>query len=371
MKVLHVSGARSWGGNEQQLLYLVEELNSYGVQQFLFCYEGTPLFDRIKEYDIEVIAIPYVKPYKKRYRSALKKATEQYGFNLIHLHTSDSVTGYVVSDLLTKLNTKTVFSKKGISRSISVLSKYKYNYKNINKILCVSQVVFDHFTEVLYPKNREKLCMVYDGVKVLDNENSIEKTNLKKELNISSDTKVIGNIANHNTAKDLKTLIRTLDDLVNKRKLRNVHLIQVGEFTKRTQELKDLVSEFNLEEYISFVGFKKNASSILSEFDVYLMTSEREGGPTTVLEAFYKKVPVVSTKVGIVGEAIEDGKNGFFTPVGDYKSLADKLEVLLNDDAKKSSFAKLSYDKFINNYTAKKLGENTFAVYNKILEIDS
>ncbi len=366
MKVLHISGARSWGGNEQQLLYLIEELKKYNVVQSLFCYENTPLFDVVNTLGINIIAIPFVKPYKKPYRKYLKKAVVDHKFDLLHLHTSDSVTGYVVSDLLENLKTKTVFSKKGISRKVSLLSKYKYNYKNIYKILCVSKVVFDHFEDVLYKKNHNKLCVVYDGVKVED-EPVRSVIDIREELNVSKEIKLIGNIANHTKAKDLKTLIKTLNILVNKKKLKDVRLVQVGEFSKRTQELKDMVSEMKLEEYIDFVGFRKNASSFLPQFDIYLMTSEREGGPTTVLEALYKKVPVVSTHVGVVSEAIKDGENGFVTAVGDYESLAHKLEILLKDDTLRNSFSKLSYEKFINLYTAEKLGENTFKVYKEVL----
>ena len=366
MKVLHVSGARSWGGNEQQLLYLVEQLNLYKVEQSLFCYENTPLFNRLKDIKINIIAIPYIKSTKSGYQKLLKKAVVDYQFDLLHLHTSDSVTGYVITDLLFKLKTKTVFSKKGIGSKVSLLSKYKYNYKNIHKILCVSEVVYTYFKEVLSKKNHAKLCVVYDGVRVNDTlENS--SIDIREELNLPKNTNVIGNIANHTKAKDLKTLVKTLDVLVHKKNIKNIHLIQVGEFSKRTQGLKNLILEYNLENYISFIGFRENASLFLPQFDVFLMTSEREGGPTTVLEAMYKKTPIVSTEVGIVGEAIRDGENGFIAPVGDYQSLANKLETLLGNKSLMTSFSEISYQKFSSSYTVKKLGESTFTTYKEVI----
>lgn len=367
MKVLHVSGARSWGGNEQQLLYLVQQLNLYKVEQSLFCYENTPLFNRLKDIKINIIAIPYIKSTKSGYQKLLKKAVVDYQFDLLHLHTSDSVTGYVITDLLFKLKTKTVFSKKGISSKVSLLSKYKYNYKNIHKILCVSEVVYDYFKEVLYKKNHAKLCVVYDGVRINDTPEKSSVVDIRKELNLPKNVNVIGNIANHTNAKDLKTLVKTLNVLVHKKKIKNIHLVQVGEFSKRTQELKDLVLEYNLEKHISFTGFRENASLFLPQFDIFLMTSEREGGPTAVLEAMYKKTPIVSTKVGIVGEAINDGENGFVAPVGDYQSLANKLEILLNSASLMTSFSEISYQKLINSYTEKELGESTFTTYKEVI----
>ena len=366
MKVLHISGARSWGGNEQQLVYLIEALQQYGVSQFLFCYKGTVLEEAATKLPAQVIAIPYVKSRKKAYRKQLSAVVKEKEIDLLHLHTSDSVTGYVLTDLYEKLNVKVVFSKKGISRKVSFLSKLKYNYKNIDKVLCVSEKVKDHFATVLYAKYHYKLCVVHDGVAV-DATTKKEVISLREELSLPEHTRIIGNIANHTKAKDLKTLIHTLDNLVNKKKNKDVHLVQMGESSKRTQELKDQISSFGLASYITFIGFRKDASAYLPQFDVYLMTSEREGGPTTVLEALYKRTSVVSTDVGVVSEAITDGQSGYIAKVGDPETLAEKVEILLNDPEKRKSFATLAYDSFLKTFTTKKLGENTFNIYKEVM----
>ncbi len=366
MKILHISGARSWGGNEQQLVDVIEELNKFRVANVIF---GVRDFD-LHQYSItnNIKFVPCKDKKLNKYKNYiyLNEVVKNIKPDLIHLHTSDSVTVYTISDLLYKLKTPTVFSKKGISRKMSLLSKYKYNYKNINKILCVSQIVKDHFEDVIASKSHHKLCVVYDGVKVIDGDNSTSK-DIKKIYQLKKNTQIIGNIANHNGAKDLLTLVKTLNILVNEKKLKDIHLIQVGSFTRGTPEIKELVATYNLEDYITFTGFVENASSLITQFDVFLMTSIREGGPTSVLEALYKKVPVVSTRVGVVNEAITDGVSGFISEIGDYNNLADKIELLLNDESLKNSFKEISYQKFLNNFTSEKLGKNTYKVYNEVL----
>lgn len=366
MKILHISGARSWGGNEQQLVHAIQELNKVGVESFIFGVNSFELHQYALNNDIKFISCKDKKLNKVKNYFYLKTVVKKINPDLIHLHTSDSVTVYTVSDLLFNLKTPTVFSKKGISRKVSALSKYKYNYKNINKILCVSQVVLDHFKEVLKEKNHYKLCLVYDGVKV---EEAIKKpvVNIRDEYNLSDNSILIGNVANHNGAKDLATFVKTLHVLVNDKNLKNVHFIQVGAFTRETIILKELVKEYQLENYITFTNFLEDASLLIPQFDVFLMTSKREGGPTSVLEAFYKKVPVVSTKVGVVSEAIENGVNGFVTNVGDYNSLAEKIELLYNNDSLMNSFKEVSYNKFLKMFTTEKLGINTFEVYKEVL----
>lgn len=366
MKILHISGARSWGGNEQQLVYSIQELNKVGVESFIFGVKNFELHQYALKHDIKFISCKDEKLNKIKNYFYLKVVVKKINPDLIHLHTSDSVTVYTVSDLLFNLKTPTVFSKKGISRKVSFLSKYKYNYKGLNKILCVSKVVENHFKDVLYKNNHYKLCVVYDGVKV-EKTNKKCVTSIRDEYNLPKNSILIGNIANHNGAKDLSTFVKTLHVLVNEKKLENIHFIQIGAFTRETIVLKELVKDYQLEEHLTFTNFLEDASLFIPQFDVFLMTSKREGGPTSVLEAFYKKVPVVSTKVGVVCEAIENGVNGFVTKVSDYNSLAEKIELLYNNESLMNSFKEISYEKFLKMFTTEKLGINTYKVYKEVL----
>tara|TARA_R100001369_G_scaffold20091_1_gene36554 strand:+ start:28405 stop:29535 length:1131 start_codon:yes stop_codon:yes gene_type:complete len=366
MTVLHVSGAQVWGGNEQQLTYLINDLDRLGVTQKIFCFSETPLFNAVRELPIETLSSKPLSPYSAEYRSFFANVVKKHAIDIIHLHTSDSVTGYVVTDLIKNLKTPTLFARKGIRNKTSFLSKQKYNYKNIHGILCISEYVKKHFGAILSEKNKKKLVTVYNGVKVEDiPKNAAFK--LRDKLNLSAETFLIGNIANHTNAKDLPTLVKVVDHLVNELKVTDFHLIQIGDFSKNTDNLKELVREKNLDSYITFMGFVENASSFLSQFNVFLMTSEREGGPSSIVEALYHKTPVISTKVGVVDEVIEDGVNGFTADVRDYVQLAKKIARFKSMPELSKQFSDLSYEIFLKKFTADQLGKNTLAVYQKLV----
>ena len=365
MKVLHVSGARSWGGNEQQLMYLIDELPKHGVIQKFFCFKNSPLFDKLQDKPVEVLAIDYIKPHSSTYRKVLSKMVRDHDIDIIHLHTSDAVTGYVLTDIFYSLNIPTIYARKSIRRKNSYLSQLKYNYKNIHKITCISEYVKEHFSKLLSRKNKEKLVIVRNGVNLKEIEIKAPYK-LREKLNISDNKLSIGNIANHTKAKDLQTLIRAVHYLVNDLGETSFHLTQIGEFTKRTPDYQKLVKELEVESYITFMGFTEKASRFLPQFDVFVMSSEREGGPSSVIESLFYKTPVVSTKVGIVDEIIENGKNGFSAQVGDYKGLADSILKLMEDPELRRLFAERSYDLFLKNFTAERLGKDTFEVYKSL-----
>jgi hypothetical protein len=59
MKTLHVSGATSWGGNEQQMVDLIPELTKLGLENIIFGVENSLLHK-----ECESKNIPFIKAKK-------------------------------------------------------------------------------------------------------------------------------------------------------------------------------------------------------------------------------------------------------------------------------------------------------------------
>ena len=70
-----------------------------------------------------------------------------------------------------------------------------------------------------------------------------------------------------------------------------------------------------------------------AEATVYCLPSYHEGLPMSILEAMAGGLPVVSTPVAGIPEAVEDGVTGYLTEPGDVDALADRLIRLLGDGA--------------------------------------
>lgn len=368
MKVLHISGARSWGGNEQQLVDLLPELNKLGVENAIFGMENSPLHSNLQKTDFPFLFGQEKKIHKKGNFPLLKKIVREQNPDVIHLHTSDSATLFVLADLFHKLKTPAVLSKKGMGNSMSFLSRYKYNYENIKKTICVSKAVKSELEqEVIKPKNHHKLEVVYDGVN-LDRTKVVRTESIRELFGISKDALLLGNIANHAKAKDLGVLVKMMNHLVNVLDMKNVHLVQLGEFSKLTDELKAQIEEHQLGKYISLAGFQDHALDFIPQFDIYVMSSQREGLPITIFEAFYKKTPVVSTRAGGIPEAITNGENGFLADVGDHETLASKVAELSKNSELQKQFVERSEEIFYKNFLAGITAEKTHNIYKNLIK---
>jgi len=65
---------------------------------------------------------------------------------------------------------------------------------------------------------------------------------------------------------------------------------------------------------------------------VFAMPSIQENFGHVFLEAMAYKTPCIGTTVDAMPEIIEEGKTGFLVPPNDYKQLADRLILLLEDE---------------------------------------
>lgn len=63
--------------------------------------------------------------------------------------------------------------------------------------------------------------------------------------------------------------------------------------------------------------------------DLYLVTSREEGGPMALMESMASHVPVVSTRVGMAPDLLEDGINGALVEVGDVAAIVTAAQDLL------------------------------------------
>lgn len=86
---------------------------------------------------------------------------------------------------------------------------------------------------------------------------------------------------------------------------------------------------------VKFLGWINTNEKIaaLERARVYCLPSWKEGLPFSILEAMSAGLPVISTPVGSIPEAVINGVNGFLVQPGDVDGLSDAiLEVLSNSD---------------------------------------
>ena len=128
--------------------------------------------------------------------------------------------------------------------------------------------------------------------------------------------------------KDQRTMIRALP-LVRSR-FEGATLKCAGDGPLRS-ELARLADDLGVGGSVQFLGEVSDTRGILSEADVFLMTSRSEGLPNALLEAMAVGVPAVVTEAGGMREIVRHRKTGCTVPVGDHVRLAEEICFLLSN----------------------------------------
>jgi glycosyltransferase involved in cell wall biosynthesis len=103
------------------------------------------------------------------------------------------------------------------------------------------------------------------------------------------------------------------------------------------ESLKALAQELGLGQHVRFLGSRADVPDILRASDVFVLSSDYEGNPLSVLEAMAAGLPVISTAVGGVPELVQHGATGLLVPAGDACSLAEAIAQLGCDPARRAA----------------------------------
>ena len=107
------------------------------------------------------------------------------------------------------------------------------------------------------------------------------------------------------------------------------------------KECKELVQTLGLSDKVRFLGPIPHTRlrAVYASADVFAAPSittksgDVEGFGLVILEAMSSGLPVVASRSGGITDIITEGENGLLAAERDEKQLADKINLLLSDDA--------------------------------------
>ncbi|MDD2385144.1 MAG: glycosyltransferase family 4 protein, partial [Sulfurospirillaceae bacterium] len=184
----------------------------------------------------------------------------------------------------------------------------------------------------------------------------------KKHYNLKEKW-IVSTVGRITQLKDLETFIEAIAIL--KKDFPNIVGLIVGGVRSDKQNyfaaLQSLAESLHVNEYIHFCGSTNKVAEVYAISDVIVSSSKKpESFGRSVAEAIALNTPVVATNHGGVLDIVQEGINGYFTPIGDADGLAQKI-VKVKD---------LRFDgyNYIREYfSLKQMVEKTVNVYKRLL----
>jgi glycosyltransferase involved in cell wall biosynthesis len=95
--------------------------------------------------------------------------------------------------------------------------------------------------------------------------------------------------------------------------------------------LRQEAGRLGIEGAVRFMGERGDVASLLHASDAFVLSSDSEANPLSVMEAMAAGLPVVCTRVGGIPELVREGVHGLLVARGDTSGITKALEIIAGD----------------------------------------
>lgn len=341
MKVAYIITLPDLGGAQSHVYELIKNISIYyDVTPILITGKEGWLTDKARELNIDTYIVPdlvrEISPlHDFKATLEIQRLLHEIKPDLVHCHSSKA--GIIGRWAAKQCHIPSVFTAHGWAFTDGVPETKRKIYRLIEKIagrwcqriICVSD--YDKNLAIReIPALKDKLVTVH---------NCIPDTQYQKNWN-AYDAKTplqIVTVARFSPQKKNKTILEILHKAVNENFRLHVTFIGDGpEF----EETIEYAKELGVEKYVTFLGARTDVEQLLPKYDLFLLLSNWEGFPISIIEAMRAGLPVMASDVGGVNESVKDGENGWLIPRND----DGVIEILKNICSGKITLSQMGYN---------------------------
>lgn len=320
VKVLHLELDSHLGGIESFLFNLYNQIDRDTVQfDFVTRSDNPAMALELENLGAKIYKVPsYRKPME--YMRTLNSIIDQ-GYDVVHIHKNSAavILPFLVAHRHPSVRVfahshNTSPSIAGITQLLHILNR-NILWKYSDEHFACSQIA----GEWLYGVNRDFIVL----------KNGIDTNNYKydpqrrltkrKELGISENKFVIGNVGRFTDQKNQRRLVQIFEEFLQKHNDSMLLLVGDGE-QKGTVE--NYCKKRNLTEHVMFLGIRKDIADLMMAMDAFIMPSIYEGLPIVAIEAQSAGLPLYLSNT-ISGETDITNNVKWFSLEDDNKTIAE------------------------------------------------
>jgi glycosyltransferase involved in cell wall biosynthesis len=186
----------------------------------------------------------------------------------------------------------------------------------------------------------------------------VPRARARDELDLPHNAVVVGFVGRLVEQKAPDVLLRAFARAVRSAPQLRLAVVGAGPLMAAMQEL---AVELRVAHRVLWLG-ERDARTVIEAFDVFAISSRKEGLPYVVLEAMAAGMPVVATRSAGVELLVEGGVNGAVVAPGDVAAFGEALAALANDPRRRSSFGEASRQ-LVAHFSIDAMVEKTLRAY--------
>lgn len=326
MRILHTESSCGWGGQELRILSEARGLIARGHEVSVLCPNASRIFREAPRHDVPVHALPIGRKTPGAV-AALRRWLVRNRVDVINTHSStDSWLAALACATLREA--PPIVRTRHISAPIPDNPPTRWLYTRATACIVTTgealrrQLIRDN----RYPSQR--IRSVPTGIDT-GRFHPGDRACACRALGLDESDRHIGIVATLRSWKGHHHLIEAFASL----HAPGWRLIIVGDGPRR-DTLRDMLARAGLGERVIMAGQQDKPQLWLQALDVFCLPSyANEGVPQAILQAMLTGLPVVTTPVGSITEAVSDGLTGLIVSAQQPDELAAALRRLIDDPA--------------------------------------
>jgi glycosyltransferase involved in cell wall biosynthesis len=362
MRIIHIITDLDTGGAEIMLSKLLNSLNDEALNSTVISLMGRgKITGRIEALGVKVETLDLRQGERPGWRTVKKLRQFMRAFNpdivqgwMYHGNIAATVAVFLFDPMRRKVKLfwnvrQTLYdikSEKIQTRWLIVLGRWLSFFSH--SIIYNSNLSAEQHCNAGYLSKKTKIIPNgFDLQKFRPDQN--RRQQLRKELEVSESTILIGHISRLHPMKDHATLLRAInrviENIFGSGSKQEALFLLVGH---------GVTSELSSNTAIRFLGERSDIPKIMSALDIVVSSSAwGEGFPNVIGEAMASKVPCVVTDVG--DSAYIVGKYGRVCPVGDDQCIASSLLQLIENKQERKTAGNQARKRIKENYSMDKI----------------
>jgi len=125
----------------------------------------------------------------------------------------------------------------------------------------------------------------------------------------------------------------------------------------------------HLADRVHFLGERRDVANRFRNVDGFLLISNWEGLPISILEAMRAALPVIASDVGGVSEAVIDKVTGYLVPRGDSQALEAAIRQMIGNRNQSMDFGRAGRAAYLQSFGFCGMVKETLAIYNAVRHV--
>ncbi len=329
MKILHTEASCGWGGQEIRILEESSGLIARGHEVSVACPAHARMATEAARFGVPVVTLPIEFKTGAGFR-ALRTRLSSHPVDVVNTHSSAD-SWLVALACATLGRPPAIVRTRHISAPVSPNVFNRWLYRRAAAVATTGESLRRHLLDTL-GLDPARVASVPTGI---DTErfsplgNATDKAAAKTALGLDAQQKHLGIVA---TLRSWKGHLFLLDAFAQLDRP-VLQLLVVGEGPMRGP-IEEKIAALGLGARVTLAGQRTDPERWLQAMDVFCLPSyANEGVPQAILQAMLCALPIVTTPVGAILEAVADGETALVVPPKDAASLATAIARLLDDDS--------------------------------------